>query len=175
MSFSEQQLQEALWYKLSGSMLLVPNFRAQDWFEADLWAVTKNKMVWEFEIKVTRSDFRKDASKSPGSIFAPGSRTRRSTLDSKYDRLASGDWHGPNNFVYVAPVGVIPKEEVPIWAGLWEFEGGRFNRVLKAQRLHKVLLPESELDRARTCIYYRYWSDRLKYGRRPEAKDTDAQ
>ena len=165
MNITENQLQTALWRKLNTSMVLFPNFRAVDWFEADVWAVSKHDMAWEFEIKVSRADFRKDASKAPGSIFVPGHRTRRTTLDSKYARLASGDWHGPNNFVYVAPAGVIPVDEVPAWAGLWEFGDGLLRRVLKSQRLHKVPVPREELARAKTCIYHRYWNDRIKYGR----------
>ena len=139
--------------------LIVPNFSPEDWFECDVWGLTNSGMSWEFEIKVARADFRKDASKAPGSLFTAGHRIRRSTMDSKYSRLASGDYHGPNNFAYVAPQGVIPIDEVPVWAGLWEYtpEDGLI-KTLKAQRLHKSLVPALEVDRARRVVLYRYWN-----------------
>lgn len=160
MMCTERQLQTVLWEKLCKSMrLLVPNFTPEDWFECDVWAVSNPGFVWEFEIKVTRADFRKDASKAPGSLFTSGHRFERTDMSPKYSRLASGDYKGPNNFVYVAPKGVVPFDEVPIWAGLWEYEPeDGLIKSLKSQRLHKSPVVESEVDRARRAIYFRYWN-----------------
>lgn len=154
-------MQAVLWEKLCGSLpLLVPNFSPEDWFECDVWGLTTAGLAWEFEIKVDRSDFRKDASKAPGSLFTAGHRIMRSTMDSKYSRLASGDYKGPSNFVYVAPKGVIPPDEVPVWAGLWEYTpGDGLVKTLKAQRLHKSPVPDKEVERARKAILYRYWNN----------------
>lgn len=170
---TEQQLQHIIWEKLCKSLrLVVPNWSPEDWFECDVWGVTNAGMAWEFEIKVTRSDFRKDASKAPGSLFTGGHRVLRTTQDCKYSRLASGDYRGPNNFVYVAPRGIIPREEVPVWAGLWEFVPGEgLEKVLKAQRLHKSPVSEREVERARTAIYYRYWNAK-QYGQRSQIQSA---
>lgn len=160
MKMTERQLQLALWDKLfKGMQLMVPNFTPKDWFECDVWGVSLAGLVWEFEIKVAFSDFRKDASKAPGSRFSSRSWSLRSNMDPKYVRLASGDYHGPSNFVYVAPKGVIPPEEVPEWAGLWEYEPvGGLVKVLKSRRLHRCGVESAELERAKTCLYYRYWN-----------------
>lgn len=59
---------------------------------------TGNKAV-AYEIKVSRSDFRKDNHKK-----------------QRGARLFS------DQFYYIAPIGVIPHEEIPDWAGLIEVE-----------------------------------------------------
>lgn len=69
----------------------------------DLWAInvapSTGNVADSYEIKISRSDFRKD-----------GHRKQRGA------RLFS------DRFWYVAPVGIIPHEEIPDWAGLIEVD-----------------------------------------------------
>jgi hypothetical protein len=69
----------------------------------DLWALnvapSAGNAADAYEIKVSRSDFRRDSHKK-----------------QRGARLFS------DRFWYVAPVGVIPHEDVPDWAGLIECE-----------------------------------------------------
>lgn len=164
-SAEEFGLQQALWTVLSRrSRLVIPNFTPEEWFEADLWMLDRNNTVWEFEIKATKSDFRKDAAKVPGSLLTKRG-TLRLDMQPKYARLADGHWRGPHHFVFVAPPGVIPVDEVPVWAGLWEIKTPLFpkiERVLKSPRLHKVALPQEEEQRALKALCHRFWNLRAK-------------
>lgn len=69
----------------------------------DLWALnvapSTGNVADSYEIKVSRSDFRRDTHKK-----------------QRGARLFS------DRFWYAAPVGIIPHEEVPDWAGLIEAE-----------------------------------------------------
>lgn len=68
--------------------------------ESDFIAVSKAGLIYEFEIKTTKSDFKKDAAKKRNRNFALG-------LDAE---------RGPNKFLYVVPNGLIV--DVPEYAGL---------------------------------------------------------
>lgn len=61
--------------------------------------ILTGKETTAVEIKVTRADFRRESSEK-----------RRAWMSVA------------NRFVYAAPAGVIPKEELPQGCGLWEFE-----------------------------------------------------
>lgn len=69
----------------------------------DLWAInvapSAGNAADSYEIKISRSDFRRDSHKK-----------------QRGARLFS------DRFWYVAPVGIIPHEEIPDWAGLIECE-----------------------------------------------------
>ena len=67
-----------------------------------------------YEIKASRSDFRRD-----------------SAIKQREARLYA------DQFYYVAPAGVIPPEEVPDWAGLQVWNGRVFKTVIHAPRLSK--------------------------------------
>lgn len=69
-----------------------------DFFALNVAPSTGNKAT-AYEVKVTRADFRRDSHKKQ--------RGARLFCDQ---------------FYYIAPVGVIPQDEVPDWAGLIEVE-----------------------------------------------------
>lgn len=89
------------------------------YWECDLFIVTKSGYGVEFEIKLSRSDFKKDFTKK-----------------MKHDTLSTGKcikefWGGekkeitldrPNRFYYVCPEGLIKPDEVPEYAGLIYFK-----------------------------------------------------
>lgn len=96
----------------SQCQLTIPNVYVPEWYEADLLMVTTRDTLWEFEIKVSLSDFRNDANK----------RNKHDNL-TKYQRLRRGPSHHPlTRMFYVAPPGVIPINELPPFAGLIEME-----------------------------------------------------
>lgn len=81
----------------------------------DLFIISaeKGNYTTAFEIKVSRGDFLKDI---------------KDDLKQRGARLYS------TNFYYVAPKGMIKPEEVPMWAGLleYDFEEDRFNTRIPA-------------------------------------------
>lgn len=84
----------------------------------DFWTLHpqegKGHCATSYEIKVSRSDFKRD-----------------SAMKQREARLYS------DQFYYVTPVGLVAPEEVPDWAGLQEWNGERFKFVVHAPKLSK--------------------------------------
>jgi len=86
-------------------------------WECDYWAMDPHGITREFEIKVTRSDFKGDAKKP------------------KHENTANG----ANYFYYVTPANLVKAEEVPRDYGLiWVAERSLII-VKKPRRLHSTL------------------------------------
>ena len=94
---------------MADNFIKIPEFRLGSGYDGfsqqsiDLFAVSPNKSNRAvcFEIKVSRSDFKNDIKKedkqTPARCFS-------------------------NEFYYCTPKGLLKKEEVPVWAGLIEFD-----------------------------------------------------
>lgn len=84
----------------------------------DFWTLHphegKGHVSTAYEIKVSRSDFKRDTA-----------------MKQREARLYT------DQFYYVAPKGLIAKDEVPDWAGLQEWNGERFTFSLHAPKLSK--------------------------------------
>lgn len=102
-------IQKALFNKLQHHVYC-PNLYLFD-FESDFISVQKSLYVNEFEIKLSRTDFRADAKKS---VYSKRIRSRW----NKYEMLLQGK--GANRFYYVFPKGMMAGDEVPEWAGYYE-------------------------------------------------------
>lgn len=165
---NSQEIQSVLLRSRFRRNLLMPRWTPAQWFECDLFELTAAGFWREYEIKVSRSDFRNDRRKGPTErdlkwwkyIGAADQETR-----SKHDRLAAGDTRGPVQFWFVAPAGIIPLEELPHWAGLIEIHAHRTGRglmahersVKSAPRLHRQPLkdPQSVERQLQKASYYR--------------------
>ncbi len=84
----------------------------------DFWTLHphegKGHIATSYEIKVSRSDWKRD-----------------SAMKQREARLYS------DQFFYVAPKGLIVPDEVPDWAGLQEWDGGRIRTKVHAPKLSK--------------------------------------
>lgn len=87
------------------SLVICANFKGHGFEESDVIAISGSEVVKEFEIKISRSDFKADFKKK-----------------RKHDRLQNPSKYRtqciPNKFYYVCPEGLIKPEEVPEYAGL---------------------------------------------------------
>ena len=134
MKWTEERVQALLAPQLleGGHDCVVPNAMVFG-YEADLVAVRgRSKQLLEFEIKVTRSDFRADAKKTAkhermAEAAAKGYRRRGRR---KKKGVAQRE-RVPHYFTYVAPIGVIPPSEVPDHAGLLVIDRSGKTRVAK--------------------------------------------
>ena len=90
-----------------------------DW-EMDVCAVNKNGYVTEYEVKVSKQDFKSDSKKTKWQFY----QSRVQTLI-------------PNYFYYCCPDGVIVESELPDFAGLLYAKDGSVEVVKKAALLHK--------------------------------------
>ena len=115
------------WWRIRDRAMAVmaPNIYLPDWFEADVCSIRRSMLIDEFEIKVSRADFKNDAKKA-------GADGR-----TKYDRIRSND-HPLASFTYIAPKGLLTLEDLPDFAGLIEVDlppAGKPKRKLLGHRL----------------------------------------
>lgn len=87
---------------LAGHPLVCPNVNFLLTGQNDLISVNRSGLLIEYEIKISRADFFRDAKKNKGQSFINSFRVDRT----------------PNQFYYVVPIGLVEMEEIPSWAGL---------------------------------------------------------
>ena len=90
-----------------------------DW-EIDVLSMNKNDYLIEYEIKITRSDFKADSKKKKWEWYEK----RVETMISNY-------------FYYVCPKDLIKENEIPVFAGLIYVTQSGIEIIKKAQLLHK--------------------------------------
>jgi Ni/Co efflux regulator RcnB len=173
-TWNERQVQDAVYIHcaLKNHEIIVPNSCVFSW-ESDVISVNKTGFISEFEIKVSRADFKADAKKE------------RATLLVNPERE---DWFGrqiikarPNYFFYAVPEGLIAAEEVPDYAGLIyvhrHVEGHRLSwrtasEIKPAKRLHREKISEWQRRQLCRAMSGRYWRQRLRLLESSLARDT---
>lgn len=129
-----KQIQQVLFKAYCKGSIVVPNCCALT-HEADVLVLRKTGYVAEFEVKVSRSDFKADFKKV-----------------DKHRFLSGGHPWCANEFYYACEDGLIKPEEVPVYAGLvyihtrwFSNASGQYYSVLtatvvkKAPRIHKTI------------------------------------
>ena len=163
---TEGLIQSRLYWKfLSGSEIQAPNYTPRDWWECDLWRVTKSGYSYEYEIKLSVSDFRADKKKSRRII-----ENGRYFDQAKHEILSSKNDRGPSYFYFVLPDGIVEDSEVPEWAGIIRV-GGNLHRheiTRNAPVRHRIKAKQETIDHARQCMSYRYWDLKNKIIREKE-------
>jgi hypothetical protein len=98
--------------------------------ECDVIAISKSDLIYEYEVKISRSDFKKDFIKEKHSQMIEGNFIKEGK-ETLY--LTS------NHYYFVVPKGLISVEEVPNYAGLMYFnEDLSFEIIKKSPLLHKT-------------------------------------
>lgn len=164
---NERSIQNKLWVRLRtmGHSLIVPNYTPLDWYECDVFSITKAGFMVEHEIKLSASDFRADAAKARERFERkPGGQwfDRTTIVEKKHDLLAAKSPNGPSRFWYVMREGLVSITEVPDWAGVIYLEAKRgYMRTFWVERdapkLHSVKVRESVSKHALGVMYWRYW------------------
>ena len=133
-------------------------------YEADILEVTKAGYATEYEVKISRADFFKDAEKKKLSWSG-------NVKSVKFDELQKGN--RVNYFYYLVPKGLITPEEVPEFAGLtyveisevkyYSQEKGYYtkpklftNTVKAAPKLSKDKFPIERIMKCLESTYYRF-------------------
>ena len=88
--------------------------------ESDFVAVTLAGQIYEYEIKISRKDFQRDALKHRNRIYC-GTKPGRK----------------PNRFWYVTPPGVVGIEDIPLFAGWLEWTDGTLVQRRNPPHLHR--------------------------------------
>lgn len=133
----------------------IPNYTPRNWWECDVFEVTKAGYFREYEIKLTRSDFRADAKKGKTRFVRPDPTQFKfeEQTDLKFSKI--GDPNGPTKFWYVTTPNLVTFEEIPEWAGLIEIVNGREREIKPAPQLHRTKVDPKVITHARGVCYYR--------------------
>lgn len=142
-----------------------------DW-ESDKFIETRSGLIYEFEIKVSKSDFKNDFKhkKDKHIILEGEEKYGDKYLPKYYDCLRAneeiGDWavksfhkyaddsprylvgghNRPNYFYYCTPPGMIEETDVPWYAGLVQIDkAGQIRIKKKAPKLHGEKIKDEEL------------------------------
>lgn len=89
--------------------------------EMDVCSISKSGLITEFEVKVSKSDFKADAQKNKWRYF-----------EAKVEKQI------PNYFYYVCPEGLIKVEEVPQFAGLIYVKDDEVTIIKPSSRIHRL-------------------------------------
>lgn len=146
----EKNIQKALFQKLADRQhkWICPNIRLDAFYqngEMDLISVNKSDFLTEFEIKISRSDFKADCKK------------RKHSMRKFLDKL-------PNYFYYVTPKDLIKVEEVPDYAGLIyiDFEQKYLTdyvqTIKKSPLAHKKAIDQSTKLQIGHLLMWRMWT-----------------
>lgn len=112
-------------------------------------AATKVGLLIEYEIKISRGDFRADLKKF-----------RHRWLDSNTVEYQIG-CRGPAYFYYVVPRDLVRVDEIPKHAGLI-YCHPVFQIIKPAPRLHSTKITDSQRQWLERSLIHRYWRERLK-------------
>lgn len=161
MEHTEKSIQKALNGFLSSWKYNVNNLYVFHW-ESDKLIWTKAGFIYEFEIKVSRSDFRNDFKHKP---------EKHATLNETFESQQSAITEGaststrktPNYFYYATPQDLVSPDEVPTYAGLVYIDNiGEVRLVKKAPKIHCEKYGDDELSLA-PKFYFNMMSWRNKY------------
>jgi len=170
------EIEQALMAQITlRSGLIVPHYTPPNWWECDVFELTRSGYGVEYEVKVSHADFLADSKKqrtrTRRKASASGAYLTETVTSNKHALLESHAEVGPSRFYYVAPAGLISRAELPAWAGLIEataktgmtdWEGRKLpdriilDEAVKAPQLHRVKLNDRRLTHMFKTGYYRY-------------------
>lgn len=162
-AWSERLLQDAIyiWCAIKMHEIVVPNSQLFAW-ESDVVSVNRTGFIFEFEVKISRADFRADARKDRAALLIDPVKVHRVFGPSTFKR--------PNYFYYAVPEGLILPSELPEYAGLLYIRrpvrgpvsGNVTHLVREAKRLHTEKINDKQRCQLARAVSRRYWRQRLK-------------
>lgn len=99
--------------------------------ECDVISLSKSDYIYEYEVKISKADYKKDFIKPK----------HKNILNEKFTKNTKSGliYLLPNYFNYVVPTGLITVEDLPEYAGLIYFnEDLSFDIIKKPKLLHKI-------------------------------------
>lgn len=155
------------WLQRKGQRWIVPNFNGFYTGEMDVCSVMKSGMVNEFEIKVTRADFKADSKKQKHEILSDVTQT--GLLVRQIPRWDGGfnelNITAPNFFYYVVPRDLITPEEIPAYAGLIYINPENshdIRTIKKAKRIHANPITDEKRYKIADSLMWRFWNMKRK-------------
>ncbi len=109
-------------------------------FEYDVMSISKSGMVCEFEVKISRADFKKDFKKRKRNHYTQIAPTKHEYYSDPLNYKGT-----PNYYSYVCPDGLIKLGELPIASGLYYVVNGELVEQRKPKQLHKHIHERKEM------------------------------
>jgi len=138
MKLADKILFDLMNFAQGGRDIVIPNFY-YDWYEMDLFRLTHSGIIYEYEVKISRADFKADFEK--GYQLFSGNRSNKHS-DIVYQK------YKVNKFYFVVPKGLIKPEEVPSRYGLIYYDPAKGWDKWVVIRPAKMLRPKFEVDYA---------------------------
>lgn len=157
-----RQIQRAIIAHRYRRNFCIPNYTPRGWFECDVFELTGARSFREYEIKISRADWKADALKTRS--VGPWAAREEVT---KHLLLERADVRGPSQFWYACPTGLLRTDELPAWAGLIYFDGCHPTQVKPAPRLHRQVVSTAVRTHAMSVLYWRFhtlWLRRVNVG-----------
>lgn len=180
--FTEEYIQKKLdgFFADSTKKYVIENLYVFSW-ESDKLIETRSGLIYEFEIKISKSDFKNDFNKKNKHVILEGKETHIPTFDGlepkykeRYDKnYLVSHFKKPNYFYYAVPEGMIDKEDVPDYAGLiyvipddGEFKFNYLKLVKMAPKLHDTKYTDDDLNLGEKFYYNMLsWKDKFRQER----------
>lgn len=155
-------------YKLTNAYIF-----KHDW-ESDFFVQKKNGYSYEFEVKISRSDFFNDKKKvDKHSILEHGKYTQKTY--SEWNRDAR-KWNKetikehehsfrPNKFFYVVPEGMISVNEIPKYAGLMYVPSDRYRNIITVKEAIFIHKNKLNFENVLCMKFYNYWLEQKRLNR----------
>jgi len=128
--------------------ILIPNYYLGD-YEMDVLRVTKSDILYEYEIKVSKSDFKADFNKSSTrTVFLDDyfnlmkNKQEYKTIVTTHKHTEILEGKRANKFFFVMPENLVPLEVIPKHLGVIYYKDGNFTIVRSAKMLHKKKVNE---------------------------------
>jgi hypothetical protein len=180
--FTEEYIQKKLdgFFADSTKKYVLENLYVFNW-ESDKLIETRSGLIYEFEIKISKSDFKNDFKKKNKHVILEGKEDHVPTFDrlepiykERYEKnYLVSHFKKPNYFYYAVPEGLIDKEDVPDYAGLiyvmpddGEFKFNYLKLVKMAPKLHDTKYTDDDLNLGEKFYYNMLsWKDKFRQER----------
>lgn len=185
--FTEEYIQKKLdgFFAENTKKYVLENLYVFSW-ESDKLIETRSGLIYEFEIKVSKADFKNDFKKKDKHVILEGKETHIPTFDElepkykeRYEKnYLVSHFKKPNYFYYAVPEGLITVEEVPEYAGLiyvlpyndinkdGNLVWGGFYIAKQAPKLHDTKYTDDDLKLGEKFYYNMLsWKDKFRQER----------
>lgn len=106
--------------------------------ECDVISISKSNYIYEYEIKISRSDFKADFNKDKHKLMLERNCTKIRMIKENNQKVKDTLYLTSNYFYFVVPVGLVSIDEIPEYAGLIYMDTNlNFEIIKKAPLLHK--------------------------------------
>lgn len=161
-------------YEKNCSIVIPNTFALYGTLESDVLAFNKNNFTHEVEIKVSKTDFKKDFQKVTNAkwdrLIPQDSKSRKffPASENKHDLIQKK--LGPSYFWFAVPKDLISVEDIPDYAGLlyvYTKKDSYYGRnvvvvdmVKDAPKIHKVKASDELINKSLLSTMYKYWNSK---------------